>query len=114
MKIYSASAFPRQCFCRGWQNFILRASAFISATSTKSTLVRLLSLLHISQRIKSIMCTIIVVQILFNAMQCALFSLQKFCFKDNFVCFVFEFKIKTNMKERCLIDSKETLKGKFI
>ena len=104
MKIYSASAFPRQCFCRGWQNFILRASAFISATSTKSTLVRLLSLLHISQRIKSIMCTIIVVQILFNAMQCALFSLQKFCFKDNFVCFVFEFKIKTNMKERCLID----------
>ena len=92
MKIHSASAFPRQCFCRGWQDFILRASVFISATSTKtsmkSALVRLLSLLHISQRIRSIMCTIIVVQILLNAMQCALFSRQKLCFKDNFVfCF---------------------------
>ena len=114
MKIHSASAFPRQCFCRGWQDFILRASVFISATSTKtsmkSALVRLLSLLHISQRIRSIMCTIIVVQILLNAMQCALFSRQKLCFKDNFVCFVFEFKIKTNVKEWCLNRLKRNFK----
>ena len=42
----------------------------------------------ISQRIRSIMCTIIVVQILLYAMQCALFSHQKLCFKNNFKCFI--------------------------
>ena len=55
-------ALPRQCFCRGWQDFILRASAFTWATSaktsTRSKLVRLLDLLHISPRIRSIMCKI--------------------------------------------------------
>ena len=65
MKIHFASAFPRQYSCRGWQDFILRASVFTSATSaktsTRSKLVRLLPLLHISPRIRSIMCTIIVV-----------------------------------------------------
>ena len=83
MKISSASALPRQCFCRVWQDFILRASVFTSATSaktlTRSKLVMLLPLLHISQRIRSIMCTIIVVQILlckYCYMQCnVLFSL---------------------------------------
>ena len=58
--IHFASALPRQCFCRGW--FILRSSAFTWATSAKtstiSKLVRLLTLLHISPRIRSIMCTI--------------------------------------------------------
>ena len=62
MKIHFASALPRQCFCKGWQDFILRASTFTSATSAKismrSKLVRLLPLLHISPRIRSIMCTI--------------------------------------------------------
>ena len=62
MKIHFASALPRQCFCRGWQDFILRASAFTWPTSAKtsmrSKLVRLLPLLHISPRIRSIMCTI--------------------------------------------------------
>ena len=62
MKIHFASGLPRQCFCRGWQDFILRASAFTWATwaktSTRSKLVRLLALLHISPRIRSIMCTI--------------------------------------------------------
>ena len=68
MKIDFASAFPRQCLCQGWQDFIKRASAFTLATSAKtwmrSKLVRLLPLLHISPRIRSIMCLIIVVQIL--------------------------------------------------
>ena len=62
MKIHFASALPRQFFSRGWQDFILRASEFTSATSaeksTRSKPVRLLPLLHISPRIRSIMCTI--------------------------------------------------------
>ena len=48
MKIHFASALPQQCFCRGWQDFILRSLAFTLATSAKtsttSKLVRLLSL----------------------------------------------------------------------
>ena len=93
MKIHFASALPRQYFCRGWQGFILRASAFTSATSEKTStgskgckVVRLLLLLHMSLRIRSIICTItcctnIFVQILLYAMQCALFSRQTLCFK---------------------------------
>ena len=92
MKIHFALAFPRQCFCRGWQDFILRALVFTSATSaqtsTRSKLVKLLHLLHISPRIRSVMCTIIVVQILLYVMQCALFSRQNLCFKNNFGCFI--------------------------
>ena len=87
MKIHFASAFPRQCFCRGWQDFILGASVFTSATwaktSKRSKLVRLLPLLHISSRIRSIMCTNIFVQILlfkYCYMQCnVLFSYVKNC-----------------------------------
>ena len=95
MKIHFASAFARQCFCRGWQDFILRALVFTLATSaitsTRNKLVRLLCLLHISQRIRSIMCTIIVVQILYKYcyMQCiVLFSHVKSCFENNFGCFI--------------------------
>ena len=62
MKIHFALAFPWQCFCRGWQDFILRASVFtlatLAKTSMRSQLVKLLPLLHISPRIRSIMCTI--------------------------------------------------------
>ena len=62
MKIHFASALPQQCFCRGWQDFILRSSAFTSAslakTSTRCKLVRLLPLLHISPRMRIIMYTI--------------------------------------------------------
>ena len=36
MKIHFASALPRQYFCRGQQDFILRASAFTSTTSEKT------------------------------------------------------------------------------
>ena len=62
MKIHFALALSWQCFCQGWQDFTLKALAFISATSAKtsmrSKLVQLLPLLHISTRIRSIMCTI--------------------------------------------------------
>ena len=62
MKIHFSSALRQQFFCQGWQDFILRALPFTSATSaktsTRSKLVRLLPLLHISSRIRSIMCTI--------------------------------------------------------
>ena len=59
MKIHFASALPLQYFCRGQQDFILRASAFTAAkTSMRSKLARLLHLLHISPRIRSVMCTI--------------------------------------------------------
>ena len=96
MNIHFASAFPRQCFCRDWQDFILRTSVFTSATlakiSTRSKLVKLFTLLHISPRIRSIMCTVIVVQILlykYCYMQSnVLFSHVKNCFKNNFGCFV--------------------------
>ena len=62
MKTHSASSLHWQCFCRGWQDCILRDSAFtlaaLAKTSMRSKLVRLLPLLHISTRIRSIMCTI--------------------------------------------------------
>ena len=62
MKIHFASELPWQYFCRGWQDFVLRASAFtwatLAKTSMRSKLVRLLALLHISPRIRSIMCII--------------------------------------------------------
>ena len=62
MKIHFALAPPWQCFCQGWQDFILRALTSTLETSakisTRSKLIRLLPLLHISPKIKSIMCTI--------------------------------------------------------
>ena len=68
MKTYCASAFSRQCFCWGRQDFILRASVFTSATSGKTSAR--------SKVVRSkIMCKIVVVQILY-AMQCALFPCQ--------------------------------------
>ena len=121
MKIHSASAFPWQCFCQGWQDFILRALVFTLATSTKilmrSKLVRLLSLLHISQRIRSIMCTIIVVQILLHKycyMQCSvLFSHVKNCFENNFRCFIFEFKSKDKYERKMLNRLKRNFERKI-
>ena len=109
--MYFASTFP-QCFCGDWQGFILRASAFTSATSTKtstrSNFVKLLPLLHISPRIRSIMCTIIAVQILlykYCYMQCnVLFYHVKNCVLKIRFDALFEFKVKRNMKERCSID----------
>ena len=96
MKMHFASAFPWQFFSRGWQEFISSASAFTLATSAKtsmrSKLVRMIPLLHISQRIRSIMCTIIVVQILlykYCNMQCnVLFSHVKNCFENTVGCFI--------------------------
>ena len=87
LKIHFASAFRRQCFCRGSQDFILRATVFTSVTSAetaaRSKLVRLLPLLHISPRIRSIMCTIVVAQVLLSKycyVQCnVLFSHVKNC-----------------------------------
>ena len=107
MKIHFASAFPRQCFCRNWQEFTLRALVFTSATSahtsTRSKLVKLLPLLHISPRIRSIKCTIIVVQILLYAMQCALFHVKN-CVLKMIRMLYLSSKVKRKMKERCLVD----------
>ena len=99
MKMHFASAFPQQCFCQGWQDFILRASAFTSAkTSMRSKLTRLLPLLHISPKIRSIICTIIVVQILlykYCYMQCnVLFPHVKNCVLKILLDVLFEFKSK--------------------
>ena len=107
MKVHFASAFHRQCFCLGWQDFILRTSK----TSARSKLVGLLPLLHILPRIRSIMCTIIVVQILSYAMQCALLSSQKLCFKNNFGCF--EFKRKNKYERKMLNRLKRDFKRKI-
>ena len=116
MKIHFASAFPRQCFCRNWQDFTLRALVFTSATSaqtsTRSELVKLLPLLHISPRIRSIKCTIIVVQILLYAMQYALFSRQKLCFKNDSDA-LFEFKSKDKNERKMLSRLKRNFKRKI-
>ena len=109
MKIDFASAFPWQCLCQVWQDFIKRASAFTSATSAKtwmrSKLVRFLPLLHISPRIRSIISTIIVVQILlyiYCYVQChVLFSHVKNCFKNTFRRFI-EFKSKGKYERKML------------
>ena len=81
MKMHFALAFPWQCFCWGWQDFILRALAFtlatLAKTLTRSKLVRLLPFFHISPRIRCIMCTIIVAQIL----------LYKYCYMQCNVLF---------------------------
>ena len=120
MKIYFASAFPQQCFCRGWQDFILRASVFTSATSaqtsTRSKFVKLFTLLHISPRIRS-MCTIIAVQILlyrYCYMQCnVLFSQVKTCVFKIISDALFEFKSKDKYERKMLNRLKSYFKRKI-
>ena len=121
MQIHFASASPRQCFCQGWQDFILRASVFTSATSaktsTRSKLVRLLPLLHISPRIRSIMCTIIAVQILlynYCYMQCnVLFSRVKNGVLKILLDTLFEFKSKDKCERKMLNRLKRNFKIKI-
>ena len=117
MKIHFALAFPWQCFCRGWQDFILRASVFtlatLAKTSMRSQLVKLLPLLHISPRIRSIMCTIMVVQILlckYCYMQCSvLFSHVKNCILKIILDALFEFKSKDKYDRKMLNRLKKKL-----
>ena len=121
MKIDFTLAFPQQYFCRGWQDFILRASVFTLATlakpSTRSKLVKLLHLLHISLRIRSIMCTIIVVQILlckYYYMQCnVLFSHIKNCILKMILDALFEFKGKDKYERKILNRLKRNFKRKI-
>ena len=121
MKMYFASTFPQQCFCRDWLGFILRASAFTSATSTKtstrSNFVKLLPLLHISPRIRSIMCTIIAVQILlynYCYMQCnVLFSRVKNGVLKILLDTLFEFKSKDKCERKMLNRPKRNFKIKI-
>ena len=117
MKIHFALAFPWQCFCQGWQDFILRASVFtlatLAKTSMRSQLVKLLPLLHISPRIRSIMCTIMVVQILlckYCYMQCSvLFSHVKNCILKIILDALFEFKSKDKYDRKMLNRLKKKL-----
>ena len=121
MKIDFTSAFPQQYFCRGWQDFILRALVVTLATlakpSTRSKLVKLLHLLHISPRIRSIMCTIIVVQILlckYYYMQCnVLFSHIKNCILKMILDALFEFKGKDKYERKILNRLKRNFKRKI-
>ena len=124
MKIHFASAFPQQCFCRGWQDFILRAWVFTSATSaktlTRSKLVKLLLLLlHISPRIRGTMCTIIDVHILLSKycyMQCnVLFSHIKNCVLKVIpgTLSLFEFKSKDKYERQMLNRLKRNFKRKI-
>ena len=108
MKIHFASAFPVQCFCQGWQDFILRASVFTS---------KLLPLLHISPRIRSIMCTITVVQILFYK-YCYIQCNVLFPHVKNFVLKIiseglFEFKSKDKYERKMLNRLKRNFKRKI-
>ena len=83
----------------------------------RSKLVRLLLLLHISQRIRGIMCTIIVVQILLHKycyMQCSvLFSHVKNCFENNFRCFIFELKSEDKYERKMLNRLKRNFERKI-
>ena len=121
IKIHFALAFPQQCFCWGRQNFILRALVFTSATPTKtltrSKLVKLLSLLHNSPRIRSIICTIILVQIFlykYYYMQWnALFSHVINCISKIISDALFEFKSKDKYERKMLNRLKRNFKRKF-
>ena len=121
MKIDFTSAFPQQYFCWGWQDFILRASVVTLATlakpSTRSKLVKLLHLLHISPRIRSIMCTIIVVQILlytYYYLQCnVLFSDVKNCVLKIISDALFEFRSKDKYERKMLSRLKRNFKRKI-
>ena len=121
MKIHFALAFPHQCFCQGWQNLILRALVFTWATSaktlTRSKLVKLLPLLYISPRIGSIICTIIVVQILFYK-YCYTQSNVLFSSLKNFVLRIildalFEFKSKDKYERKILNRLKRNFNWKI-
>ena len=117
MKIHFASAFPRQCFCRGWQDFILRALVFTSAKiSMRSKFVRLLPLLHISPRIRRIMWTIIVVQICcINIVTCnamCSFLTSKIVLKIISGA-LFEFKSKGKYERKMLNRLKRNFKRKI-
>ena len=121
MKIHFALAFPRQCFCQGWQNFILRALVFTWATSaktlTRSKFVKLLPSLHISPRIGSIICTTIVVQILFYK-YCYMQSNVLFCSLKNFALRIildalFEFKSKDKYERKILNRLKRNFNRKI-
>ena len=120
MKIHFGSVFPLQCFCQGWQHFILRASVFTSATlaktSTRSTLVRLLSLLHISPRIRSIIVKLLLYNfcctniIIYNAM-CS-FLTSKIALKIILNA-LFEFKSKDKYERKMLNILKRNFKRKI-
>ena len=85
-------------------------------TSTRSKLVRLLPLLHISPRIRSIMCTIIAVQILlYNCyMQCnVLFSHVKNGVLKILLDALFKFKSKDKYERKMLNRLKRNFKIKI-
>ena len=77
MKIHFALTFTWQCFGQGWKDFIFRVLVFTLATpakiSTRNNFIRLLRLLNIWPRKRSIMCANIELQILlyeYSYMQC--------------------------------------------
>ena len=120
MKINFASTFPWQCFGHDWQDFI-RAWVFTSATLaktlTRSKLVNLPLLLHISPRIRNIMCTIIVAQILlykYCYMQCNVlfFYVKKFVLKIILDA-SFEFKSKNKYQRKMFNRLKRNFKRKI-
>ena len=119
MKINFASAFPQQFFCRGWQDFILRASVFPSATSAKTStrrkLVKLLPLLHISPKIRSIMCKLLYIFCCTNSyIQCnVLFSYVKHCVLKIISDALFELKSKDKYERKMLNRLKRNFKRKI-
>ena len=102
---------PQQIKCQVTIRTYILPQLFLSRFLSKSKLLKLLPFLHISPQIRSIMCTIIVVQILlykYCYMQCnVLFSHIKNCVLKIISDALFEFKSKDKYE-------KETLKEKFI
>ena len=84
---------------------------------TRSKLVKLFPLLHISPRIRSIVCTIIVMQILlykYRYMQCnVLLSHVKNCVLKIILCTWFEFKSKGKYERKMLNTLKRNFKRKI-
>ena len=95
---------------------ILQCTLYLAKTSTRSKLVKLLPLLHISPRIRSIMCAIVLQILLYKYcyMQCnVLFSYLKNFVLKIILDALFEFKSKDKYERKMLNRLKRNFKRKI-
>ena len=108
---------PQQIKCQVTIRTYILPQLFLSRFLSKSKLLKLLPFLHISPQIRSIMCTIIVVQILlykYCYMQCnVLFSHIKNCVLKIISDALFEFKSKDKYERKMLNRLKRNFKRKI-
>ena len=108
---------PQQIKCQVTIRTYILPQLFLNRFLSKSKLLKLLPFLHISPQIRSIMCTIIVVQILlykYCYMQCnVLFSHIKNCVLKIISDALFEFKSKDKYERKMLNRLKRNFKRKI-